>query len=187
MISVISGTGIMSCPSNRYLIQNHALQWRHYGRDGVSNHQPHDCLPNRLSRRRSTKHQSSASPAFVRGIHRSPVNSPHKWPVTRKMRPFDDVIMEDEAMAWTHIPHLDYWPFMRPPLTGGFSSQRGSDDGLRWQSKLLVHGLSAGDLRRHDVHNIHVYDRDHEKVLRLYFLPIVPRTAFIQRGLMFFT
>ena len=39
------------------------------------------------------KHQSSASLTFVRGIHRGPVNSPHKWPVTRKMFPFDDVIM----------------------------------------------------------------------------------------------
>ena len=39
------------------------------------------------------KHQSSTSLAFVRGIHRGPVNSPHKWPVTRKMSPFDDVIM----------------------------------------------------------------------------------------------
>ena len=39
------------------------------------------------------KHQSSASLAFVWGIHRGPVNSPHKWPVTRKMFPFDDVIM----------------------------------------------------------------------------------------------
>ena len=39
------------------------------------------------------KHQSSASLAFVREIHRGPVNSPHKWPVTRKMFPFDDVIM----------------------------------------------------------------------------------------------
>ena len=39
------------------------------------------------------KHQSSASLNFVRGIHRRPVNSPHKWPVTRKMFPFDDVIM----------------------------------------------------------------------------------------------
>ena len=39
------------------------------------------------------KYQSSASPAFVRGIHRRPVNFPHKWPVTRKMFPFDDVIM----------------------------------------------------------------------------------------------
>ena len=40
-----------------------------------------------------SKHQSSASLAFVGGIHRGPVNSPHKWPVTRKMFPFDDVIM----------------------------------------------------------------------------------------------
>ena len=39
------------------------------------------------------KHQSSSSLAFVRGIHRGPVNSSHKWPVTRKMFPFDDVIM----------------------------------------------------------------------------------------------
>ena len=38
------------------------------------------------------KHQSSASLAFVRGIQRWPVNSPHKWPVTRKMFPFNDVI-----------------------------------------------------------------------------------------------
>ena len=39
------------------------------------------------------KHQSSASLAFVRRIHRWPVNSPHKGPVTRKMFPFDDVIL----------------------------------------------------------------------------------------------
>ena len=39
------------------------------------------------------KHQSAASLAFVRGIHRGPVNSPHKGPVTRKMFPFDGVIM----------------------------------------------------------------------------------------------
>ena len=39
------------------------------------------------------KYQSSASLAFVWGIHRGPVNSQHKWPVTRKMFPFDDVMM----------------------------------------------------------------------------------------------
>ena len=39
------------------------------------------------------KYQRSASLAFVWGINREPVNSPHKWPVTRKMIPFDDVIM----------------------------------------------------------------------------------------------
>ena len=70
-----------------------SLLWRHNGDECVSNHQPHSCLLNRLFRRRSRKHQSSSSLAFVWGIHRSPVNSPHKWPVTRKMFPFDDVIM----------------------------------------------------------------------------------------------
>ena len=83
------------------------------------------------------KHQSSASPAFVRGIHREPVNSlnprlaerpletngrlanrrlnyPHKGPVTRKMFPFDDVIMVNSSLVldssafrghvvWNHI------------------------------------------------------------------------------------
>ena len=39
------------------------------------------------------KHQSSAPLSFVWGIHRGPVNSPHKWPVTRKTFPFDDAIM----------------------------------------------------------------------------------------------
>ena len=39
------------------------------------------------------KHQSSASLAFVRGIHLWPMNSPYKGPVTRKMFIFDDVIM----------------------------------------------------------------------------------------------
>ena len=43
-----------------------------------------------------SKHLSSASLAFVRVIHRGPVNSPHKWPVTRIMFPFDDVTMINE-------------------------------------------------------------------------------------------
>ena len=43
------------------------------------------------------KHQSSASLASVRGIHRSPVNSPHKGPVTQEMSPVDDVIMTRET------------------------------------------------------------------------------------------
>ena len=40
------------------------------------------------------KHQSATSLAFVREFHRWPVNSRHKWPVTRKMFTFDDVIMD---------------------------------------------------------------------------------------------
>ena len=39
------------------------------------------------------KHPSSAFLVFVRGIHRWPVNSQHKGPVTWKKFPFGDVIM----------------------------------------------------------------------------------------------
>ena len=40
--------------------------------------------------------------AFLRGIQQSPVNSPHKWPVTRKMFPFDDIIM----IIWFIYPYF---------------------------------------------------------------------------------
>ena len=55
------------------------------------------------------KHQNSASLAFVRGIHRGPVNSPHKWPVTRKMFPFDDVIMmgDKTRKIWLFIQYQE--------------------------------------------------------------------------------
>ena len=53
------------------------------------------------------KHQSSVSLAFVRVIHRGQVNSPHNWPVTRKMFPFDDVIM-DEPLASCVVIHIFY-------------------------------------------------------------------------------
>ena len=55
------------------------------------------------------KHQSSTPLAFVLGIHRRPVSSPHKGPVTRKMFPFDDVIMLHRALicTWGRIPFED--------------------------------------------------------------------------------
>ena len=57
-----------------------------------------------------SKHPSSASLAFVRGIHRGPVNSPHKWPVMRKMFPFDDVIMYVINNCWcASSRHLHQW------------------------------------------------------------------------------
>ena len=51
------------------------------------------------------KRQSSASLTFVRGIHRWPVNYPHKWPVTRKMFPFDGVIIlyASIVMGMSHV------------------------------------------------------------------------------------
>ena len=62
------------------------------------------------------KHQSSASLAFVGGIHRWPVNSPHKWPVMRKMFPFDDVIMmRTRSILWMLMPWLFITPSHQKP------------------------------------------------------------------------
>ena len=79
------------------------LRWRHNERDDVSNHQPHDCLLSRLFRRRSNK----TSKLRVTGLREgnSPVTgeSPHKGSVTRKMFPFNDVIMHmilDDGKNW---------------------------------------------------------------------------------------
>ena len=58
------------------------------------------------------KYQSSASLALVLGIHRRPVNSPHKWPVTRKMFPFDDVIM---SITVTSMPN--HLTMIHPSIT----------------------------------------------------------------------
>ena len=88
------------------------------------------------------KHQSSASLAFVRGIHRGSVNSPHKWLVTRKMFSFDDVIMlwsrrygklHDGVIKWKHFPR--YWPFVRSPVDSPHEGQ--------WREALLISLICA--------------------------------------------
>ena len=65
-------------------------QWRHNEHNGVSNHKPHDCFLNLLFRLRSNKTSKLRVTGLCVGW---PVNSPHKGPVTRKIFPFDDVIM----------------------------------------------------------------------------------------------
>ena len=90
-----------------------SLRWRRNGHGGVSNHQPHHCLLNRLFGCRSKKTSKLPSLAFVWRIHRRPVNSPYKWPVTQKMFPFDDVIMHTSHKAvWMHNGwwQIQFWP-----------------------------------------------------------------------------
>ena len=83
------------------------LQWRHNGRDGVSFHQHRDCLLNRLFRCRS----KNTSKLRVTGLCDWSwlVNSPHKWPVTRKMFPSDDVIMKTSSLEALHILMFKKW------------------------------------------------------------------------------
>ena len=69
------------------------------------------------------KHQSSASLAFVRGIHRRSVNSPHIGPVPRKMFPFDDVNMiTANPILWRH-----WQEWLKPSGASVYSSVRKSD------------------------------------------------------------
>ena len=75
------------------VITHRTLYWRHNDYDGVWNYQPHGCLVNRLFRRRSKKTSKLRVTGLCVGNSPGPVNSPHKGPFTRKMFPFDDVIM----------------------------------------------------------------------------------------------
>ena len=100
---------ILREPSNALWLK--ALLWRHNGRDGVSNHQSHDCLINRSFRRRSKKTSKPCVTGLDVGFHRGQVNSPHKRPVTRKIFPFDDVIMK---LRGDHI-HRVVWDLISRP------------------------------------------------------------------------
>ena len=74
------------------------LRWRYNGHDGVSNHQPHGCLLNRLFKRKSKKTSKLRVTGLCVGNSPRSVNSPHKGPVTRKIFPFDDVIMNERLL-----------------------------------------------------------------------------------------
>ena len=55
------------------------------------------------------KHQMSASLAFVRGIHRWPVNSSHIGPVTWKMLPFNVIMCLEEVYQGRYEGIIGFW------------------------------------------------------------------------------
>ena len=92
-----------------FIVFSWPLLWRYNEPDGVSNHQPNDCLLNRLFGHRSKKTSKLCVTGLSAGTSPQTVNSPHKWPVTRKMFPFDDVIMTQGVITW-----LQYSIFAKP-------------------------------------------------------------------------
>ena len=86
------------CPSVHlqavHLSTSTTLQWRHDEHDGISNHQPHDCLPNCLFRCRSKKTSKVHVTGLCEGNSLVTSEFPSQRPVMRKMFPFDDVIMK---------------------------------------------------------------------------------------------
>ena len=87
---------------NEVLLTQMTLQWRHNGRNSISNHQPHDCLFNYIfthwSKKTSKLHVTDLC------VGNSPVNYPHKGPVTQKLFPYDHVIMVVTLLF--HISHI---------------------------------------------------------------------------------
>ena len=70
------------------------LQWRHNGRDRVSNHQTHDCLLNRLFRRRSKKTSRPCVTDLCAGNSPGTGEFPAQMASNAEMFPFDDVIVK---------------------------------------------------------------------------------------------
>ena len=78
------------------------LLWRHNGHDSVSNHKPHDCLLHRLFRRRSKKTSKPRVTGLCVGNSPGTGEFPAQMAsITRKLFPFDDVIMK-RFHAWRH-------------------------------------------------------------------------------------
>ena len=87
-----------------------ALQWRHNGHDGVSNHQPHDCLPNRLFRRRSKR----TSKLRVTGLCAGNSPATGEFPAQRASKAENVSIwwrhhgfpqtMGDRMIEWNYLP-----------------------------------------------------------------------------------
>ena len=94
-------SGIAESFGNPTMDQCDTLRWRHNYHADISNHQPHGCLLNRVFRRRSKKTSKLRVTGLCAGKSPGPLVSPHKGPVTRKLFPFDDVIMDWEALAGT--------------------------------------------------------------------------------------
>ena len=100
------------------------------------------------------KHQGSVSLAFVRGIHRLPVDSPNKGPVTQNMFSFDDVFMQYNGM-WTQwgppfIPSISITTQfgVLSHLLGGIYTQHtnGNFDMLHMSGASKIFGLIFSDI-----------------------------------------
>ena len=113
-----------------------------------------------------TKHQSSASLAFVQGIHRWPVNFPHKWPVTRRMFPFDDVIMESSPsgqspplypnvmVRWVQVCDVTYIVFrVREPYVGSAQEKHSVIRSDQVPERHMTHWCLFGSTRVESCYN----------------------------------
>ena len=88
--------------------------WRHNDQGGVSNHQPHGCLLNRLFRRRSKKTSKLCVTGPLCGEFTGPGEFPAQWPVTRSFDVFFDLRLNKRLSKqpwgwWFETPHWSLW------------------------------------------------------------------------------
>ena len=107
------------------------LRWLHNECDGVSNHQPHDCLLKRLFRRRSKKTSKLRVTGLCAG--NSPVTGefPAQRTITRKMFPFDDVIMPGQKRTSMLVPI-----FAKKGYFGGGANSQDQEKGVIFRHKV---------------------------------------------------
>ena len=134
--------------SRLFPVWRDSLQWRHNDHDGVSNHQPHGCLLNRLFRRRSKKKSKLPVTGLCVGNSPGPVNSPHQRAS----------YAENVSIRWRH--HV----FHTHQIRGGV--------GLRLSDCFLCYCVGLDDIfqkniGRHAAHNI-VWWPNHKHWLIIY-------------------
>ena len=126
------------------------VYWRHNDHDSVSNRQPYGCLLNRLFRRRSKKTSKFRVTGFCVGNSPGPVNSPHKGQVTRKMFPFDDVIMLDlYLLRNNHFGYILIEYHVQPPSPE-------SHHGSNWHATKAYYPAYLAQVSLHIVFPIHI-------------------------------
>ena len=137
---------------SEYRESSYSLQWRHNGRDGVSNHQPYDCLLDRLFRRISKKTPKIRVTGLCAG--NSPVTGecPAQMASNAEMFPFDDVIMFFTIDAtwgsfyWHGLTLFPAWIINHMPskvwneITHLFPNFNGAAVGVwEWISNFILH------------------------------------------------
>ena len=130
------------------------------------------------------KHQSSASLGVVKGIHRGPANSPHKWPVTRKKTSIwwrhHEYKNHELVASWSPLPFPSFTTPQRSNTTrvplvhsrNGWAWRHAieydSYDQLYWTKRLLYASYIDVSLHRHRCLVI----LNQSEAIRLFDLPI---------------
>ena len=160
-----------------------SLQWRHNERDGVLNNRRLDYLLNLFSGADQRKHQSFASLTLVRGIHRWPVDSPHKGPATQKIFPYDDVIVNVLYLVYFHSELVLFMTVIYIFRCFLLTSKRKSlDKRMPNQTNVCIHFMLLSFVNKYNVNFVYRW----LKILLFILFTFVIKCLFFMRCLPFY-